>query len=63
MQKFIARMNIERFRSLIAAEPEGASRDRLERMLADEEAKLRSHEARGGSSPSQDQAGGTSEAR
>lgn len=46
MQKFIARANIERFQKLIAEEPDGANRARLERMLAEEEAKLRAYGAR-----------------
>lgn len=44
MQEFIARENIERFRRLIVEEPDGPNRDRLERMLVAEQAKLRAYQ-------------------
>lgn len=54
MQKFVARENIERFRKLIAEAPDGADRARLERMLAEEEEKLRAYGAGTESVASQD---------
>lgn len=56
MQKYLARANIERFQKLIADEPAGANRDLLERLLAEERAKLRTYETHPGSTPSQDRA-------
>lgn len=55
MQEFIARMNIERFRRLIAEEPEAANRARLERMLVEEQEKLRACRTHPDSIASQDQ--------
>lgn len=44
MQEFVARENIERFRRLIVEEPDGPNRDRLERMLVAEQAKLQAYQ-------------------
>jgi hypothetical protein len=40
MDKAIARLNIEHYRKLLASEMEGAKRATLEKLLAEEEAKL-----------------------
>lgn len=40
MQVYVARLNIERFRQLIASETDRKKLDLLRRLLADEEAKL-----------------------
>jgi hypothetical protein len=61
MQEFIARANIERFHKLIDEERDGESRDRLIRMLVEEQAKLRACETHPKAEPSQDQGGGGSE--
>jgi hypothetical protein len=43
--KNIARLNIEHYRRLLAAETDPAKRAMIEKLLAEEEAKLRSLEA------------------
>jgi len=40
MDKRVAQLNIEHYRQLLAAEPEGPKRQTLLRLLAEEEAKL-----------------------
>jgi hypothetical protein len=40
MKKFVARLNIEHYRKLLADEADDAKRQRLLRLLAEEEAKL-----------------------
>ncbi len=42
MDKSVARLNIEHFRKLLARETDEAKREVLQRLLAEEEAKLRS---------------------
>jgi len=56
MQNFVARANIERFRRLIAQQPDGPDRDCLERMLAEELAKLRAYRTNPDSIGSQERA-------
>jgi hypothetical protein len=42
MDKFVVRANIEHYRKLMATETDQAKREALARLLAEEEAKLRS---------------------
>jgi len=53
MQEFISRVNIERYRRLIAAETDAAQLERLKRMLEDEEARLRAYQRCGEAAPGQ----------
>ena len=54
MEKYIARANIEIFARLISEEPAGARRDLLERLLVQEQAKLRAYETHPGFTPPAD---------
>ncbi len=40
MDKFVARLNIEHYRKKLATETDEAQRQKLQRLLAEEEAKL-----------------------
>lgn len=44
MQKFIAEQNIEHFRTLLATQQSEQEKQRIQRLLTDEEAKLRAIE-------------------
>jgi len=46
MDKFVARLNVEHYRKKIATETDEAPRQKLLRLLAEEEAKLAAIEAR-----------------
>jgi hypothetical protein len=46
MDKFVARLNVEHYRKKIATETDEARRQKLLRLLAEEEAKLAAIEAR-----------------
>jgi len=54
MQDFIFRVNIAPFQRLIADEADQAKRDRLERMLVEEQEKLQAYRAHLDSLPSHD---------
>jgi len=45
MPKSIARLNIQHYRKLLAEETEATKRETIKRLLAEEEAKLKSLEA------------------
>ena len=51
MQKFVAKQNIQRFRDMLAAETNDARRELLQRMIAEEEAKLQAEQASGKAGP------------
>jgi hypothetical protein len=46
MDKFVARLNVEHYRNKIATETDEAQRQKLLRLLGEEEAKLAAIEAR-----------------
>ncbi len=51
MQKFVAKQNIQRFKDMLAAETDDARRQLLQRMIAEEEAKLQAEQASRKSGP------------
>jgi hypothetical protein len=46
MDRFVARLNIDHYRELLAKETDEAQRQRLVRLIAEEEAKLKAAETR-----------------
>ena len=46
MDRFVARLNIEHYRQLLARETDDGQRQKLLRLIAEEEAKLKEAEAR-----------------
>ncbi len=51
MQKFVANQNILRFKDMLTAETDDARRQLLQRMIAEEEAKLQAEQAASKSGP------------